>query len=79
MGHHTERWRVLLKGSLAAPLQPDVGPKAAPVQTVARLFLGGLAVGGPDFGREGPQSPEGHLESSEGGRLSRAAHDSPMR
>lgn len=62
---------MLLKGSLAAPLQPDACPKAAPAQNVAMWCL--------DFRREGLQSPGCYLENSEGGRLSRAAHDSHMR
>ena len=70
---------MLLNGRLAALLQPEAGPKAAPAQTVGSLLSGGLAVRCLDFGREGPQSPESHLENSEGGSLSRAAHDSPVR
>ena len=65
------------------PVHPSIqlgsSPKAALVQNVGRLLLGGLAKHCLYFGREGPQSPECHLENSEGGRLSKTAQKSLMR
>lgn len=60
-------------------IQLDSSPKAALVPNVGRLFLGGLAKHCLYFGREGLQSPECHLENSEGGRLSKTAQDSLLR
>lgn len=57
----------------------DSSSEAALVQNMWRLFLGGLAKHCLYFGREGPQSPECHLENSEGGKLSKTAQDSLMR
>lgn len=72
---HQETWK---------SVSPDRSPKgaclkAAPMQKVGRLIWGGLAMGLQDIGGEGPQSFGSLLEMSEGERLSRAAHDSPMR